>query len=318
MSKDRALNRAQEVRRRRARDAAKRQQQATERAYRPLPPVTARAAAYPSTRPQPRSNTRRFETALGLPQTRARLPDLPQGWSGPRLVSLLIALLLGAALYFLWTLPVFHVTEPQVTGAARIPAAEIHAALGLNGRSIFLVQPGELETRLRLTFPELASAQVTIGLPNQVSVRVTERQPIILWQQGEGYTWIDSSGVAFRPHGQADGLILVSALAAPPGGLAPLDDPFSPPPYLAPDIVKAIQVLALNVPPGSVLIYDPRHGLGWNDSRGWQAFFGIESQAMSLKLQVYQSLVDWLMSRNIYPAFISVVHADAPYYRMAE
>jgi cell division protein FtsQ len=318
VSSDRPLNRAHEVRKRRASEEAKRQQQATQRAYRPLPPVTVRGSAYVPTRPHARDNTRRFQTAIGLPQPRTHISILPGEWTGKQLIAVIVTVLFAAALYFMWSSPTFHVTEPQVIGAARIAPAEITSALGINGESIFLIRTEELATRLRLNFPELASAEVTIGLPNQVSVHVTERQPIIFWQQGEGYTWVDASGVAFHPHGQADGLILVSALAAPPSGPAVSDDPLSPPPYVSPDLVKAIQTLAPSAPPGSPLIYHPQHGLGWNDAQGWQVFFGTESQDMTLKLQVYQSLVISLTERNIYPAFISIEHTDAPYYRMAE
>ncbi|HEY2979850.1 MAG TPA: FtsQ-type POTRA domain-containing protein, partial [Anaerolineales bacterium] len=289
MSAHRPLNRAEEVRRRRAEEASKRQQQATQRAYRPMPPVTARGMAHVPAGHGPRGNTRRYQTALGLPQTRVQAPSWPRELLSTRFVAIASALAVGALFYFLWTSPYFHVLAPQVTGNTRIAAEEISAALGVNGQPIFLMRSADLEKRLRLNYPELASAEVTIRLPNQVSVRVTERVPIILWQQGDGYTWVDASGVAFHPHGQVDGLILVGALAAPPSGPASGADPFAPPPYVSPDLVKAIQVLAPTAPPGSPLIYDPHNGLGWADERGWQVFFGIESQDMTLKLRVYQS-----------------------------
>jgi hypothetical protein len=38
---------------------------------------------------------------------------------------------------------------------------------------------------------------------------------------------------------------------------------------------------------------------------------------MPLKARVYQSLVDSLMLRSIYPEYINVVYPEAPYYRMA-
>ena len=53
--------------------------------------------------------------------------------------------------------------------------------------------------------PEITSAQVDVYLPNVVYVTVVERQPVLLWQQGSEYTWVDASGVAFRPRGEAAG-----------------------------------------------------------------------------------------------------------------
>nr|AIA13607.1 Unknown Function [uncultured bacterium] len=155
-------------------------------------------------------------------------------------------------------------------------------------------------------------------MPNHVYVTVTERQPVILWQQDNGYTWIDPKGVAFRPRGDATGLVSVIGLTTPPAGIALLDDPFSPLPFMEKELVDAILVLAPNVPGGSTMLFDPTYGLGWNDTRGWQAFFGTSSKDMALKVRVYQSLVDSLISRNKVPEFISVVYPDAPFYRMAE
>jgi hypothetical protein len=193
--------------------------------------------------------------------------------------------------------------------------------MSVTGQPIFTLMPSDLGTRLRLNYPELLSANVTLGLPNTVTVKVVERKPVILWQQGNGYTWIDATGVAFRPRGAVDGLIQVAALGSlttPPHGVPSQTDPLSPIPYLSADLVKAIQALAPSVPQGASLVYDPQYGLGWSDGRGWQAFFGSSAKDMALKLQVYESLVTSLTQQGIAPAFISVQYANAPYYRMSQ
>jgi hypothetical protein len=168
-----------------------------------------------------------------------------------------------------------------------------------------------------MNYPELASAKVNVYLPNHVYVTVTERQPVILWQQDTGYTWVDPTGVAFRPHGNVDGLVSVIGLTLPPARMALLDDPFSPPPFMQKELVNAILALSPNVPAGATMIFDPGYGLGWKDGRGWQVFFGTSAKDMALKIRVYQSLVDSLASRGRIPVFISVAYPDAPFYRMA-
>jgi hypothetical protein len=237
---------------------------------------------------------------------------------GPRFLPVILIILLGAVLYFLTASPVFRVTEPQITGLSRLTAAEINATLGINGDLIFLLQPEEIATRLRLDHPELTSARVMITLPNQVLIEVTERVPVLLWQQGDGYTWIDALGVAFRPHGEAPAIATVIGMDTPPGSASAVAGPLNPPAFLSPDLVKTALVLAPSVPQGSTLTYESAHGFGWTDSRGWKVFFGTSSKDVVLKLRVYQSLVDSLVARGIYPGFISVVHADAPYYRMEQ
>jgi cell division septal protein FtsQ len=255
-----------------------------------------------------------------MPGIEVRLPDIRITSAGmrSRVLSGFLSLLLGTALYLAATLPEFHAAAAQVSGNQRISADEINSVLNTTGESIFMLRGSDLETRLRLNYPDLEAAHVTVELPNVVTVSVVERQPVLLWQQGNGYTWIDANGIAFRPRGVPENVIAVAALTAPPPSTAIQNDPFSPAPYISPDLVKAIQTLAPKVPSGATLQYDPKYGLGWSDSRGWKAFFGDGTKDMALKLQVYQSLVDSLTQEGISPAFISVQYANAPYYRMSQ
>jgi hypothetical protein len=317
------LTRAEIARQRRAERAAKELEQTGKRALKPVMPITSRAARMPVvSRPQRIGGVtrRRFNVVLGLPEIHLHrptitLPRLRPGW---RLTSFFIAILLSTAIYLALTLPYFHVPNITLLGNNRLTREEIEAVLAVTGQSIFTVQPDGLATRLRMNYPELASVEVNAYLPNHVYVTVTERRPVILWQQGDGFTWIDPTGVAFRPHGVASALVPVIGLAVPPTGIVPADDPFSPPPYMQKELVDAILVLAPNVPAGSTMVFDPTDGLGWTDSRGWKAFFGTSAHDMPLKVRVYQSLVNSLVGRGKFPEFISVVYPDAPFYRMAE
>jgi cell division protein FtsQ len=319
MSTKRELTRAEQVRARRTQSVSQAMTHNAQRTDRPALHVITSRAGTTYVRPvQKRQERRRFNIALSLPSislSRASLsvPRVRDSW---RAISMLLLLLLGAVIYCAWTLPYFHVGASTVLGNSRLSAQEIDAVLGLTNQSIFTVQPQDVATRLRLNYPELASAQVNVYLPNQVYVTVTERQPLILWQQGDGFTWIDAAGVAFRPRGQVDGLIPVIGMATPPAGSQPMADPLSPPQFIQQDLVDAILTLAPNVPAGSTLTYDPAEGLGWKDSRGWNIYFGSSAQDMALKLRVYQSLVDELATRGRAPEYINVAYPDAPYYRM--
>ena len=321
MSEKRKLSRSEQARLRRTKQNSQRVTQATVRVNRPLPLVTRRASGvagtYVGQKHKKSQTNRRFNIAVGIPDVRLHAPSLPHLRGGWRLLSFFLSLLLGASIYLMWTLPTFRVVEPQVTGNSRLSSAEINAVLNVAGQPAFTLIPNDLATRLRLNYPELAAVEVNVGFPNQVYVSVTERQPVILWQQGTGYTWIDSTGVAFRPRGDAAGLITVVGLAIPPAGNPVENDPLSPPPYISPDLVSAIQILAPSAPAGTPIIYDPGNGLGWTDSRGWHVFFGSDIKEMTLKVRVYQALVDSLAVRGLSPAFISVARVDAPYYRMA-
>lgn len=322
MSNASQSNRAELVRRRRLQQAEKRVARSSALAARPVAAITSRSVE-PYGVPLPvrsPSHRRQYQTALSMPGIEVNMPAIRftstrLKW---RVLSLTLSLMLGAVLYLAWTSPIFLVDNPQVSGDERIGSDEIRAVLGVKGEPVFLLVPSELENRLRLNYPEMESARVTVGLPNTVEVRVVERTPLISWQQGNGYTWIDDKGVAFRPRGTAANAIMVSARAAPPPGVPSLQDPLSPIPYASADIVQAVQMLAPSAPQGAMLLYDPRYGLGWSDSRGWQVFFGSDARDMPVKLQVYQALVKSLEAKGIVPVFISVQYANAPYYRMSQ
>ncbi len=322
MSERREKTRAESVRLRRREQSQKRVTRSSEMATRPLPPITSRGEMGYVSSPRPRSSSTRraYQAAVSMPGIEIRMPgiQITSDSIRSRLPGILLVILLGAALYLAATLPVFHAAPAQVTGNQRISADEINTVLGSTGQSVFMLTSADLQNRLRLNFPDLESAKVSISFPNHITVSVVERKPVVLWQQGNGFTWIDANGVAFRPRGAAPGLIAVAAMGAPPAAPAAAVDPLSPTPYVSPDLVQAIQTLAPDVPQGTVLQYDPKYGLGWTDSRGWKAFFGSTAKDMSVKLQVYKSLVDSLAQQGIQPTFISVQYANAPYYRVSQ
>ena len=141
---------------------------------------------------------------------------------------------------------------------------------------------------------------------------------MILWQQGDGYTWIDDGGVAFRPRGAAANLITVQALGRAGGRQRGKARMLSPRPHIfrptwSTSIKTARRASCRRARPCSLT-----HAMAWAGriARGWQAFFGTGAREMSLKLRVYQSLVSSLHARGIAPAFINVQFPTAPYYRM--
>ncbi|MBL8063209.1 MAG: FtsQ-type POTRA domain-containing protein [Anaerolineales bacterium] len=315
----RDASRAEQVRQRRSVRSAKELEQTTKRALKPMVKVTSRTPSVPIVIVPREKERRRFKIALGLPEFHLKRPkfSMPRFRANWRLASFIIALMLGVALALAFYLPYFYVPSAAVYGNNRITSDEINGVLGIAGNSIFSIQPREMERRLRLNYPELTSANVEVFLPNTVQITVTERQPVILWQQNGGFTWIDTTGVAFRPRGSAEGMVVVTAMDAVPAGTFISNDPYSPPPFLSQELVDAILALSPLVPANTTMTYTVADGLGWIDPRGWRVAFGTTAEDMPLKMRVYQSLVDSLTQRGRTPVFISVVHPDGPFYRMA-
>jgi hypothetical protein len=88
-------------------------------------------------------------------------------------------------------------------------------------------------------------------------------------------------------------------------------------PLLAPEMVQSILLVSEQAPAGAKLIYDPIHGLGWKDRRGWDVFLGND-QDVAVKLSVYRSILDHLKGSENRPVIISVEYVHAPYYRLEE
>jgi len=333
MSDKKTLSRSEVVRQRRRsrmgqpRPAKKNSRAKGKSSFRELPPITARGVVNDfAIERRKKAGRRRFNAAISLPRMRGlhrssdRSLPLPRikihlGW---RLMSFILVLLLGSGLYLFWTLPDFRVSAAHVTGNQRIPADEIDSALGLDSSPVFLLTPEQIRVRALQAYPELASVKVTIDLPNIVTVNVAERQPIIQWQQDGSYTWIDETGTAFRPRGEAQGLIVVQALDAPPAMSAPDENQLVPAPFIPEGTVKALMALAPHVPAGTPILYHPVTGLSWTDARGWQAVFGIGGDDVEAKVLVYQAMIDWLTQRGIRPILINVAYPDAPFYRVEQ
>ena len=319
MSNKRELTRAELVRLRREQEHAKFMERASKVTARPVAPVVKplkKKVVKPARNPA-QNTRRRFNIALPMPHTNIRSISASRPRLGWRLLSFVLAALLGTAVYFAFEAPELRVTEAQLSGSQLIPQAEVNSVLNLAGQPIFLLTPSDIETRLRLNYPELASVRVTVSLPNLVLVDVTERPPLIRWEQGGGYTWIAEDGIAFRPKGEMVGLISVVALSAPPieaGG----SDPLTPAPFISTEMVQALKGLAWHVPPGTAILYDKDYGFGWNDPRGWRVHFGTSASDVELKVRVYESMVGSLAQRGIRPAMINVMYPTAPYYRMSQ
>lgn len=320
---DKQLTRAALVRRRRAERAAKELQKAAKQATQPMVKVSARAPTLPLAFAPQKKEPRRFNLALSLPEFHLKkpvlaMPRIPRVHANWRIAAFLLAFLFATMLVLAFQLQYFYVPSAYVFGNTRILSEEINGIAGVGGQNIFTIQPGELERRLRLNYPEILSAQADVYLPNYVYITVVERQPVILWNQSDGYTWVDESGVAFRPRGEAAGLAVVNAVDTPPAGIPTPEDPYSPPPFLQQDLVDSALALAPLAPAGSTLTYAIADGFSWKDPRGWTVAFGATAHDIPLKIRVYLALVESLARQGRTPVYISVVHPDGPYYRMAE
>jgi cell division septal protein FtsQ len=216
-------------------------------------------------------------------------------------------------LYTVLNFPLFQVQAPVIEGIKRLTEQEINSVISVSGSTIFEVIPSRLEEDLAEAFPEFREISVSAGLPARVRVQVVERQPVLAWEQ-DGFTvWVDESGAAFPPRGE---LALDLRVLAQNYSGNPQTEANGKEGFLDPELIQAIQQVGAQAPAGVQILYDPTHGLGWVDPKGWQVFIGRTGDNIEAKLQVYKAVAQKLQQDQITPSMISVAQVDAPFYRL--
>jgi hypothetical protein len=76
--------------------------------------------------------------------------------------------------------------------------------MGLQGQNIFLISVAALGDRIE-ALPLVASVSIDKQLPNQLTVTVVERTPVVLWQTEQGTYSVDGQGVIIAPLNETSG-----------------------------------------------------------------------------------------------------------------
>jgi cell division septal protein FtsQ len=114
------------------------------------------------------------------------------------------------ALLFLLAQPGFRPQHIDVAGTSHLTAAQVTGALDLPGdRNIFFLSQADLAQRLQ-ALPWVRSANVSLALPDQVSVKVTEWTPSAVLQVGERTYYLNDLGEVLDPAAEAGSLAVVN------------------------------------------------------------------------------------------------------------
>ena len=350
-------NRSESLRQRRTQQSTRRVSTAVNRATRaeearPARPVTVRNTTFgtPVSRRVATTNPRRqYYVSLDTPGAELRLPAMPRLRPGPRLLSGFLALVCLVGIFSMLFSSMFILGMPVVKGLQRLTQSDIEAALDIANFNAVEVDAAELSARLLKQFDILETAQVSIGLPNQVNVKVIERSPVIAWQTEKETRWADEKGFLFTPAGESAQLLTITSPDQPPLYISPeqmkaiqdaetallvAQDEGDPKEIAAAQVelnqaklpqealqldkplLAAAQKLVSQLPEGTTLVYSAANGLGWLDAGGWDVYIGTDLTNFDQKLALYQSSIEQLNGQGITPAIISVEYLDAPYYRL--
>ncbi len=222
----------------------------------------------------------------------------------PKVLALGFTVLLGALVFAFFNLDLFYVFEPDVIGLRNLSKDEIVRASGVTGYNVFFIDAGSVERTLG-RMPEIKSVRVMPGVPNLLSIQITEREPEVIWQRGADMYWVDSEGIVFKAHGDKPELATIRDLDQTPVKAGN---------KVTPKALAAYQALQTAMPEAPhQLEWTLARGLAFTDERGWKIYLGDEN-GMTGKVVKYQALIQQLDAQKAQVKFIDLGKGD-PYYQ---
>lgn len=111
-----------------------------------------------------------------------------------RAISVLL-LLLSSVLLGVFLLDArFRVRNVTVEGATLVDQNLVIAAADLYNRPVFLLDGRKTERYVAETFGCFERVHVQTRLPDQVTIRVTEKRAMLIWERQGAYWWLDGEG----------------------------------------------------------------------------------------------------------------------------
>jgi cell division septal protein FtsQ len=259
-----------------------------------------------------RRTSRRSQRRLGTQypstarQVRFSLAPIAGRWQayGSRLMAALLLVILGWATYAIFDSPNFYVYGAEVQGNTAVTPDEVYAASGLEGMSVFWVDPAAVATRLE-SLPNVRSARVQVRWPARAIISIEERTPVLIWQTGEARWWVDAEGVIVPPRSDLSEAVTIIDTDA---------EPLSPGQRLDPSILEAAQALRRLLPELPVMHYSHTTGISFTTREGWPVYLG-DGQNMEAKLTILVALRKELLARGVSPEFIDVRFVERPFYK---
>jgi cell division septal protein FtsQ len=213
-------------------------------------------------------------------------------------------LALGWLSYQLFAREAFYVYEARLVDNQLVPAEEIYQNSGLEGMSIFWINPAQVEAAI-VSLPNIKEAKVHCGLPNRVTIKVVERQPQVIWQQGENRYWVDEEGTVLPARGElAEATVIVD-----------LDEhPLQPGDRIDPLVIAGAQKLRSLLPELATVQYTSHTGLSFQSEQGWPVYLG-QGGDIEQKVAIMKAMLQEIAAKGIHPQFIDLRFKESPYYK---
>ena len=194
------------------------------------------------------------------------------------------------------TSPDYQVQAVTVVNSKVISDAQAARLTGILGTNIFLVDPEQVAARLRQS-PFIKDATVQTTMPGQVTIRVDERRPNVVWVLIDNTPYlISDDGIIVSQASTLQGYVVVYDQDTPPGTLHFGDK------LERQDVIDVAQQLFMKLPDASGLRisqmdYQVAGGVTVVTDTGRRLRFG-DGTDLDLKIRVASALVKDLTARN--------------------
>ena len=147
-------------------------------------------------------------------------------------LGLLLAVLLGTAVWLVYFSAVFGTRSVAVSGTHEVTADQVTSAAAVPLGLPLARQQLDAIARRTTTLPQVSAAKVTRAWPDTVRITVTEREPLLGIVQPDGFLVADKAGVVFG-----------ARTSLPPGVVQVAADPANRP------LLVELGAVVLSLPP---------------------------------------------------------------------
>lgn len=131
------------------------------------------------------------------------------GWHPSKIASLMALIAAVALIIWFHQADDFFIYQEDVAfrNLTYVDPDELYQSSQMEGWSVFWLNRDQIKEGIT-SHPYIADANISVSLPGQVSVQVTEQEPLALWVTDAGTLWLLEDGTALAArHGETQGLL---------------------------------------------------------------------------------------------------------------
>jgi cell division septal protein FtsQ len=197
----------------------------------------------------------------------------------------------------------FSVSDPLVVGTRFLSQDQVIQAAGIEGHNIFLIDPRRVAEDVQ-TLPDIATARVSLRLPNRLVIDIVEREPYLAWRTSEGTYYLDRRGIVLSPR---KGITLSLTIEDLGGG------PLQVGSRINPQVLDAATTYSSLLPEVVGFQYSEAYGL--IAMRGQFEVRLGDAQGAEAKAELMRALIEELLNEGQEGGLIDLRFEGRPYLR---